>query len=134
MATRHKDFNVEKLNPEVKNDPITFTLAGEEFTCRAKLPGWLMVKFVASSTRDIRGADIGAVYNFFRDVLVPESLVRFEALMYTDEYDIELDTLADITNWLVSEYTARPTQQPSPSTNGAGTTGTTSEESADSTA
>lgn len=132
-STRHRDFSVAKLDPEIKNDPITFNLAGEEFTCRAVLPGWLMVKFVAESSRDARGSDLAAIYSFFRDVLVPESLVRFERLMYGDEYNIELDTLGEITNWLVGLYTARPTELPSPSTNGHGKTGSTSEENADST-
>lgn len=124
------DFIVEKLDPALRADPLTFSLAGQDFTARPKLPGWLLLKFVARTTSDKRGADAGALFDFFRDVLQPESLERFETLVTGDEYDVEMETLGDISSWLIQEYTERPTQPPSSSMNGAGTTSTSSEESA----
>ena len=130
MTGRHKSFDVRKMDPAVREDRLTFDLAGQTFKCRSVLPGWLLLKFVAMSSRDARGADAGALYTFFQDVLEPESYRRFEEVVSGEEYVIEMDTLGEISSWLISEYTDRPTPQPSPSVNGAGTTGTTSEVSA----
>lgn len=128
MSGRHKSFDVKKMDPATRNDRISFDLAGETFYCRAVLPGWLLLKFIALSSRDVRGADASALYTLFQDVLEPESYVRFDTLMKSDEYIIEMETLGDISTWLIGEYSNRPTQPQSPSANGAGKTGTSSEE------
>lgn len=134
MSGRHKSFDVKKMDPSVRNDRITFELADKEFKCRAVLPGWLLLKFVAMSATDKRGSDAGALFQFFRDVLEPASYDEFETLVSGDEYMIEMETLGEISSWLIGEYTNRPTQPQSPSVNGDGTTGTTSVENVDSVA
>jgi hypothetical protein len=121
------------MDPEVRENRITFRLADQDFTCRAELPGWLIMKFAALSSEDRRGANAKALIEFFSDALEPLDYIRFEQLVTGDEYVIPMQTLGDICNWLVSEYTNRPTQQPSSSESGAGTTGTTSKESVDTT-
>ena len=52
------------------------------------------------------------VTKFFEFVLKPESLKRFNALVSDPERIVSVETLAEITAWLVEEYTNRPNQQP----------------------
>jgi hypothetical protein len=49
---------------------------------------------------------------FFRSVLTHESLVRFDALLDSKETVVSLETLTDISAWLIEEYTNRPEVQP----------------------
>ena len=58
-------------------------------------------------------AKAAAIINtFFKQVLLEESFVRFEALAESQDKIITVETLAEITAWLVEEYAGRPEGQP----------------------
>jgi hypothetical protein len=58
------------------------------------------------------------ITSFFSTVLLDESYERFEALIQDPEKIVTVETLGEITAWLVEEYTGRPTQRPEPSLSG----------------
>jgi hypothetical protein len=55
---------------------------------------------------------------FFDTVLVDESLEKFNLLAEDPDRIVSVETLSEITAWLIEEYSARPTQRPEPSPNG----------------
>jgi hypothetical protein len=48
---------------------------------------------------------------FFARVLLAESYERFSALLASEKI-VPVETLANITAWLVEEYSGRPTERP----------------------
>ena len=115
MTNRFKDFG---SGGEVNKAPLSFKLHGEEFHCRTSLQGKTLLDIVASSS-DTTGTGVANTINqFFEKCLVPESYVRFNALLENPDKIVTVETLGEITAWLVEEYSSRPTQQPEHSASG----------------
>ena len=108
MTTRFKDFGA----PEVNNDPISFALFGETFECIPALPGKFLLDLISESSSDDPVAASAIVMKFFDIVLTEESNIRFNALAMDPNRVVPVETLSEITGWLVEEYTARPFEQP----------------------
>jgi hypothetical protein len=109
MTTRFKDFGsgtTEEL------EPLSFALYGEDFECYPEVQGKLLLDLVADSSSDDPVKSSAIVTKFFEYVLKPESKDRFNALVSDPERIVTVDTLAEITGWLIEEYTNRPNQQP----------------------
>lgn len=115
MTTRFKDFG---KGEEVFTDPLTFRLHDEEFECYPALQGKVLLDLVAKSVSDNSAEAATVVTEFFSRTLKPESYVRFSALLEDPERVVTVETLGEITAWLVTEYSERPTRQPEPSSNG----------------
>lgn len=115
MTTRFKDFGT---GTPVDEQPLSFALHGETFNCRPALQGKFLLDLVAQSNDDDPAAAAELVNKFFANVLDPESFERFESLVQDPDRIVSVETLGEITGWLVSEYTDRPTQQPEISSNG----------------
>jgi len=127
VTVRHKDFS---SGTKVKT-PLTFNIDEEEFTARPAVPGALLLDFVAEADSEdpVRAAD--AVMSFFDLALVDEDKDRFRDFIRDPDVAIQMDIIAQVIEWLVEQYTARPTPPPSPSRNtrtrsGRGSTDTTS--------
>ena len=58
------------------------------------------------------------VTNFFSKALVQESYERFLKLLDDPEKIVTIESLGEITAWLVEEYSGRPTQGPEQSLSG----------------
>ncbi len=115
MTNRFKDFG---SGGKVDTTPLSFKLHGEEFTCRPTIQGKTLLDIVANSGSE-SGADVAkTITNFFEVTLLPESFERFNALLEDPDKIVSVDTLGEITAWLVEEYSSRPTQQPEPSSSG----------------
>lgn len=108
-AKRFKDFG-----SGIQEDatPLSFMLHDEEFTCVSQVQGKLLLDLVAESSSDDPVKSAGIVTKFFEYVLEDESAERFNALLKDKKKIVSVETLAEITSWLVEEYTARPNQQP----------------------
>lgn len=105
--TRFKDFgagNVEKV------EPLSFALHGETFNCVPRVQGKLLLDLVTDANDESKSAQI--ITRFFDQVLQDESLVRFNALLADKVKVVDVETLAEITGWLMEEYTNRPEKQP----------------------
>lgn len=104
--SRFKDFGAGQ---ETSTEPLSFSLHGETFECRPALQGKFLLDLVASSSGDDPGSSAAVVGKFFNQVLVPESFTRFEALSKDPDRIVSVETLGEITGWLVGEYSGRPT-------------------------
>lgn len=115
MTNRFKDFG---SGGEVNKAPLSFKIHNEEFHCRPSIQGKTLLDIVANSG-DTSGVGVANTINqFFEVCLVPESFVRFNALLENPDKIVTVETLGEITAWLVEEYSSRPTQQPEPSASG----------------
>lgn len=106
MSSRFKDFG----SPAVDQEPLTFSLYGEKFECRPSLQGKFLLNLVSESNSDDPAASAGVVQKFFDTVLIDESRERFNALADDPDRIVSVETLSEITSWLVEQYSARPTQ------------------------
>lgn len=107
--TRFKDFGSGSAEDA---QPISFKLYGEDFDCYPQVQGKLLLNLVSDSSSDDPVKQSAIVTKFFEYVLKPESKVRFDALVEDPERIVSVDTLAEITGWLIEEYTNRPEAQP----------------------
>ena len=115
MTNRFKDFGA---GGNVNTSPLSFKLHGEEFHCKPTIQGKALLDIVSKADAE-SGADVAKVINhFFEVTLLPESYERFTTLLENPDKIVSVDTLGEITGWLVEEYSSRPTQQPEPSLSG----------------
>ncbi len=115
MTTRFKDFG---KGSGVSHEPLKFKLHDEEFECYPALQGKVLLEMVARSTSNDTSDMADSVMGFFEKTLKPESYERFQALTQDPNRVVTVETLGEITSWLVGEYSDRPTQQPEDSSNG----------------
>ena len=108
MAKRFRDFG---SGDSVVKEPLSFKLHGEEFNCVPMIQGKFLLDLVADSNSDDPVKNAETVTKFFKNVLLDESLERFESLMDDKEKIVSMETLAQITSWLVEEYAERPTER-----------------------
>jgi hypothetical protein len=107
MTTRFKDFGTGSLT---NNDPLSFKLYDEDFECYPALPGKVLLDFAAMSARNDGESMAETIISFFSKTLKPESYERFSALIDDPNRVVSVDTLGDITSWLIGEYSDRPTE------------------------
>jgi len=112
--TRFKDFGAG----DVDKTPLSFKLYEEEFHCRPAIQGSALLKMVSDSESDDGATVANIITTFFSKTLQPESYERFEVLLEDPDRIVTVETLGEITAWLVEAYTDRPTQEPAPSSNG----------------
>ena len=109
--TRFKDFGAGTSTGE--KQPMSFKLHGEEFHCLPEVQGKVLLNLVAKSSNENDPAAAAAIIStFFDTVLQDESFERFDALLNSKDKIVNMETLADITSWLVEEYAGRPEAQP----------------------
>jgi hypothetical protein len=109
---RFKDFGSGASNGSTESEPLTFKLHDEEFTCRPEIPGKTVLNLVAKSSSEDPGETATAITGFFKTVLVAESYERFDILSEDPDRLVSMETLSNIIEWLVEQYTDRPTQRP----------------------
>ncbi len=107
--TRFKDFGTGST---YQTEPIVFKLHGEEFECRPSLQGKTLLSLIADSSSEDPTVSTQVVLSFFAQALKPESKVRFDALLDDPDRIVSVETLGDITGWLIEEYSNRPEEQP----------------------
>lgn len=107
--TRFKDFGADEASEE---EPPTFALHGETFTCVPEIQGKVLLDLVQDSSSSDPVRQAGIITKFFENVLEDESYQRFNALLGDKKRIVKVDKLAEITGWLVEEYTDRPEKQP----------------------
>jgi hypothetical protein len=107
--SRFKDFG---SGDSANAEPIVFKLYGEEFTCIPSIQGKVLLEIVSDSASDDVVKSSAVTLRFFRSVLNHDSMVRFDALLDSKDTVVSLETLTDISAWLIEEYTSRPEAQP----------------------
>jgi hypothetical protein len=109
MTARFKDFGSGTAGNQ---EPISFKLYDETFDCVKQVQGHVLLELVADSSSTDPAKASAVVTKFFEYVLTDESYARFDLLVKDKEKIVSVETLADITSWLVEEYSARPETQP----------------------
>lgn len=108
--TRFKDFGKGIIE---NAEPLSFKLYDEEFHCVKQVQGKVLMSLVASATQNDSPTDsLNIIEKFFETVLLEESYERFSALLVDKERIVTVETLGEITGWLIEEYTARPEAEP----------------------
>ena len=116
---RHKDFGA----PASSDEPITFNLYGETFRCQSAIQGTALLRFISKAGSDDADESADSVLEFLRLAIAPADREKFEELTNSEETIVPLESLAEIMEWLVEQYSGRPTVPPSPSEPGDMTTG-----------
>lgn len=112
---RFKDFGSGTTEPA---DPIVFRLYDEDFECYPRIQGRVLLGLVAGSDENNSASMAQTMTDFFDAVIVPESKERFDALLAHPEKVVDVETLGEITAWLMEQYSERPTKRPEPSSSG----------------
>jgi hypothetical protein len=115
MTTRFKDFG---SGGEVNVSPLSFKLHGEEFHCKPSLQGKALLDMVAN-TKNGEAEDVShTITSFFSKAMIQESYDRFLVLLDSPDKIVTIESLGEITSWLVEEYSGRPTSGPEQSLSG----------------
>lgn len=115
MTSRFKDFG---SGGEQNTEPISFKLYGEDFECVKNLQGSALLNLVAKAGSGSPTDAADTVKDIFSKALLPESYERFLKLIDNPEKIVTVETLGEITAWLVEQYSGRPTQGPEQSQSG----------------
>jgi hypothetical protein len=115
--SRHRDFDAARA--ENVREPLTFRLAGRDFTIE-RVPAGPLLDLASNS--DLRDTDALAAFGrFLIALVVPEQRDAMrEALDDTD-----LPMLLELVRWVVEEATGSPLSEPSVSPDGPSSTGET---------
>lgn len=105
---RFKDFGG---SVDQTAEKVTFKLFNEDFTCVAQLQGSVLLDIVADGGSEDPAKAAQTMTKFFKTVLLDESFDRFDALLHDKEKIVPVETLAEITTWLIEEYADRPKAQ-----------------------
>lgn len=122
---RYKKFSPKKKSVE----PVVFELMEERFTCVSNIPAGVLIKLSNFQTSD--GTDdqspntnlLQQVVDFIESVMVDGDIPRFRTILNSKDLEVPFDELVEIMNWLIEEYSDRPTKQPSSSEDGPQLTG-----------
>lgn len=109
---KFKDFGSPLANSD---EPVTFSLYGETFRCKPSMQGRLLIQFIAESSQDDPSAGARAVLKFFDQAIVEADHEKFNEMTESADTIVPMETLTSIMDWLVEQYTGRPTQPPTPS-------------------
>lgn len=126
MVAHAKDFtnNDKPENIEITVDQDVFIAVGEA-------PAMAILDVAGiNKAEDVEKVQI--LFAFLDKVLLPDSAARFLERLGSPTEPITIDQATDIAVWLVQEAYApeRPTEAPSSSQNGSGSTGPTSTDTA----
>lgn len=115
MTTRFKDFGNGGV---VTTEPVSFKLYGESFECRTALQGKAILEMAALGSGENAGDAALAINKFFAKALVEESYERFQKLLDDPEKIVTVESLAEISGWLIEQYSSRPIPGPEQSVSG----------------
>jgi hypothetical protein len=115
MTGRFKDFGEDS---NVNRAPLSFKLYGEEFHCLPAIQGKVLLDTVRNVDSDSPSSAAQMIEDFFKRTLLSESYERFQNLLNDPDKIVTVETLSEITGWLVGEYSERPTQEPEGSLSG----------------
>ena len=115
MTTRFKDFGTGGI---VATEPVSFKLYGEDFECRTALQGKAILEMAALGSGENSGDAASAIGKFFEKALKEESYQRFQRLLDDPDKIVSVESLAEISGWLVEQYASRPIPGPEQSVSG----------------
>lgn len=108
------------------NDPLLFKVGDDEFTAYPPTTA-MFALFMASQsdTREVQDKVAGLV-DFLDQLIDEEQRITFHRALLDRDHPLSFTMLQDIVEWLVEEWSARPTQESSDSSPQQRTGGRTS--------
>lgn len=132
-SSKFKAFKFDPIEAgDAESQPFPLEINGDEVMCVPHVDGLQLLTFL-SFMRDPAtpmGRRAGAMVDWLRKCIVPEDWPKFEALCA--KYNLDIESLGEISGYLSEVYTERPTQSAGSSSAGQTTTGSSSEESSSS--
>lgn len=126
MAARHKNFG-SPVTVTNSDEPITFQVYGRVFRCVPALQGRTMLYFMSMSSSDDGAESARAIEEFFKTVIYPADQEAWDKLSTSNDLEastiIDMKALSEIMEWLVEQYSERPTKPSPPSAPGEVITG-----------
>jgi hypothetical protein len=114
MTGKFKDFGSGIEDKE----PISFNLHGEEFKCYPAIQGKMLMKFAINADSGDVSKAASVVDDFFAIALLPESHARFTAILESKDKIVTVESLGEISGWLMEQYSSRPDTGSEPSSSG----------------
>jgi hypothetical protein len=114
-----------------KPDNVRFRIDDDEFEAVGTAPAMAILD--VSAVNQAKDMDkIRIILEFLDQVLIPASAERFAERLKSSVEPIDIDQAASVAVWLMERVYApeRPTEAPSPSQNGSGSTGPSSTDGA----
>jgi hypothetical protein len=115
MTTKFKDFGGSKNQ---NKEPVKFKIHDEEFSCRPAVQGKVLLELVSKTSEDNPAEMAKIISEFFSKALLPDSLEKFNKLLEDEEKIVSVETLGEISSWLMEQYSDRPLVVPEPSSSG----------------
>jgi hypothetical protein len=107
---------------EETGEPVTFTFAGEEFTCIDGLGAMPILELGAAADIDANtAAGLAALYRFLRAILAEGEFARFKEICTKKR--IKTDSILGVVQGVMPHLVGRPTKEPSTSDDSSSTTG-----------
>lgn len=93
--------------------PLEFDLDGETFTAYPPTGGQLAIVMASMGRHSDASEKIVGVIDFLDSILEEEGQARIRERLLDRNDPFDLDNIEEILNYLVGEWSARPTKQPS---------------------
>lgn len=107
---KFKDFGSGGTDPNA--EPVKFTVHGQEFECVPEIQGKVLLDLIADSSSSDPSRNAEVSDKFFSKVMSKETYDRFNALLLSEDKIVSVETLGEITGWLVEQYSDRPEMRP----------------------
>lgn len=123
----HRDFAAARA--EHTDEPITFVLGGQGFTCRRNMPAGHLLDLAAVEDNP------AALVAYLKASMADDDWERFDELVHDPDalgadQPVDVALLGEIVSWIVEEQTGRPTSPPVRSVHGRSSSGPSSKGSA----
>lgn len=96
----------DSAGPELK--PLSFSLDGVDFTLRAPKRTQLAFLIATASSSRSDADRIAAMLDFIEATLAPPGNEIIRNRLLSNEDQLELDTIVEVFNWALEEWTGRP--------------------------
>jgi hypothetical protein len=97
----------------VGGDPLTFTVDGEQWTAYPPTGGQLALVMAAQAEHSSVVEKIAGLVNFLDSILDEDAVASYRARLMDRDDPFDFDNVEAIVEWLMEEWSARPTKQPS---------------------
>lgn len=129
----HRDFDAARAERVRQQEPLTFTLGGERFTCVAEPTiGDALALADAPEPEQNETAAVRAILAFVGALVVPEDRRRWKRMLRRqrpgrrNRHPVSAGEVVELGAWLAMAYTGRPSDPSSGSAVGRGASGATS--------
>lgn len=120
-SSRHRSYSSGILPADL--EPVTFSLNGEVFKCRAWVTGALISEFGMYMTSDRVELQSRALLSLYNHVMDEAEAARFHRYIYDPDHLVDVQVLGEIFAGLMEEYAQRPLQRRGTSGTGLRSTG-----------